>query len=300
MEEFQVQLRDGTIMKGHHWPTPNPEANYCMITGMQEYSARYDELARYLNDFHIEVWVLDAIGQGLNAPNPEDQMKWPENGFAKNVEGIHMMCLLARKNGLPTTQAGHSMGSFMTQRRLQVYPHDSDRTLIIGSNGGQACLMKMGYLLACLKVHKSNWDKPNPSLTKLSLGGYAKSVKNAETELDWLSYDEENRKAYAAHPYCGFPPTGGFWKELLRGVRLIWTKKELKRVAKDEQIFIIAGEEDPVGQFGKGPTWLCTAYQKLGVRNVTVKLYPHMRHEITNETERGTVFVDIRDFVLGK
>ena len=160
MEEFQVQLRDGTIMKGHHWPTPNPEANYCMITGMQEYSARYDELARYLNDFHIEVWVLDAIGQGLNAPNPEDQMKWPENGFAKNVEGIHMMCLLARKNGLPTTQAGHSMGSFMTQRRLQVYPHDSDRTLIIGSNGGQACLMKMGYLLACLKVHKSNWDKP--------------------------------------------------------------------------------------------------------------------------------------------
>ena len=69
---------------------------------------------------------------------------------------------------------------------------------------------------------------------------------------------------------------------------------------KDEQIFIIAGEEDPVGQFGKGPTWLCAAYQKLGVRNVTVKLYPHMRHEITNETERGTVFVDIRDFVLGK
>ena len=68
MEEFQVQLRDGTIMKGHHWPTPNPEANYCMITGMQEYSARYDELARYLNDFHIEVWVLDAIGQGLNTP----------------------------------------------------------------------------------------------------------------------------------------------------------------------------------------------------------------------------------------
>ena len=125
-------------------------------------------------------------------------------------------------------------------------------------------------------------------------------MKDAETELDWLSYDEENRKAYAAHPYCGFPPTGGFWKELLRGVRLIWTKKELKRVAKDEQIFIIAGEEDPVGQFGKGPTWLCTAYQKLGVRNVTVKLYPHMRHEITNETERGTVFMDIRDFVLGK
>ena len=55
-----------------------------------------------------------------------------------------------------------------------------------------------------------------------------------------------------------------------------------------------------MGQFGKGPTWLCAAYQKLGVRNVTVKLYPHMRHEITNETERGTVFVDIRDFVLGK
>ncbi|MCR5348871.1 MAG: lysophospholipase, partial [Bacilli bacterium] len=131
-EVFEVMLPSGETLKGYFWPGKKPKANLTMITGMQEYAFRYDGMARYLNEKGINVWILDAFGQGLNANGTEDLEKWPVDAFAKTVDAIHLMTQMARENGLPTTQAGHSMGSFMTQSRLERYPHSSDRTLIIG------------------------------------------------------------------------------------------------------------------------------------------------------------------------
>lgn len=298
MEEFSLVLQDGRVMKGHHWPVANPVVNFCLITGMQEHSARYDGLARFLNGKGVEVYVLDAIGQGLNAKEVHEQMRWPEGGFAKNVEAVAKMCELARKNGKKVVQAGHSMGSFITQRRLQLYPTAADATILIGSNGGQKTLMSMGFCLASLIVHKKNWDKPNAFLQAISLDAYAKSVKDRESDLDWLSYDADNRQAYAEDPYCGHPATGGFWKEFLRGMKEIWKKKEMKKVATDRRILILAGDEDPVGQNGKGPKWLFDRYRALGNEEVALKLYPKMRHEIVNEIGREEVYDDIASFVL--
>ncbi len=299
MEEFSVTLDNGRVMKGHHWPIDDAKINFCMITGMQEHSARYDDLAKFLNGKGVEVYVIDAIGQGLNAESVELQMRWPKGGFNQNVEGIAKMCDLARKaNGKKVVQAGHSMGSFLSQRRLELYPSAADATLLIGTNGGQKALMTMGFVVASMIVHSKNWDKPNPFLTSLSLGNYAKSVKDATSPLDWISYHEGNREAYANDPYCGYPATGGFWKEFLRGNKELWKKKEMKKVDTSRRIFIIAGAEDPVGQNGKGPEWLFNHYRKLGNELVTLKLYPKMRHEIVNEIGKEEVYDDIASFVL--
>lgn len=297
METFEVVLSDGTKMLGTSWLLESPKANFCLITGMQEYSARYQPLAEFLNQHGYSVYVLDALGQGKNAESVERQMIWPVGGFAKNVEGVARMCELAKKNGKPVIQGGHSMGSFITQRRLELYPHASDATILIGSNGGQKGLMTLGFIVASLIVHKKNWEKPNAFLTNLSLGAYSKAVKEAKTPVDWISYDEKNIEAYLADPYCGHPATGGFWKEFLRGLKEVWKTKEMKRIAKDERILIVAGAEDPVGQNGKGLEWLYAKYQKLGLKGTTLKLYPKMRHEIINETGKEEVYADILAFL---
>ncbi len=302
MKEFQVVLSDGTVMKGCHWEAEAPKANFCMITGMNEHASRYDPLAKYLNENGIEVYIIDALGQGLNAKSVEEQEQWPVDGFAKNVEGVALMVKLAKENGLPVTQAGHSMGSFLTQRRLQDYPELAEKTLIIGSNGGQGLLMKGGYLIAKMKVKEKNWNEPCKLLDDLGLGGYTKAIKDRKEEfegLDWLSYDEDNIRAYIADPYCGHKDTGGFWKEFLKGMSKLWDGKAMKKVSPKENIFIIAGAEDPVGQNGKGPKWLEKKYKALGVEKVALKLYPNMRHEIHNEKGKMEVYEDIKNFILG-
>ena len=295
---FEVKLSDGTVMKGNAFPCENAKANLVFITGMEEYSMRYEGMAKWMNERGVNVWVLDHLGQGENAASVEEQQKWPVDAFTKIVEGLHLTIMLAKQNGLPTTQAGHSMGSFMTQARLEYYPNDSDKTLIIGSNGGQAFLMKLGYFVSKIVVNKKNWDKPSPFMTNLGMGGYAKAIKDRKTDLDWLSYDEENIQKYIADPYCGHPNTGGFWREFLKGMRLIWTKNAMAHISKDEKILITSGEEDPVGQMGKGLIWLEKAYKDLGVKDVQLKLYPHMRHEIHNEKDHEKVYQDWLDFIL--
>lgn len=295
---FEIKLPSGESLKGYHWPAKNAKANMTMITGMQEYAFRYDRMAKYMNEQGINVWILDAFGQGLNAPTEDDLQKWPVDAFAKTVDAIHLMDQMAKENGLPTTQAGHSMGSFMTQSRLERYPHSADKTMLIGSNGGQAGLMSIAYFLSKLLVHKSNWDKPNPTLTNLGVGAYGKGIKDRKTDLDWLSYNEQNVQDYLADPNLGHMPTGGFWREFLKGMAQIWKGKNLKRIAKDEVVYITAGEEDPVGQNGKGPRWLEKKYKELGLTHVTLKMYPKMRHEIHNELDYATVYKDWAEFIL--
>ena len=78
----------------------------------------------------------------------------------------------------------------------------------------------------------------------------------------------------------------------------IWTHRSLKNLSPDEKILLIAGEEDPVGQMGKGVRWLQDTYQKYGVTDVRMNLYEHMRHEILNETGKEKVWQDVLDFIL--
>jgi alpha-beta hydrolase superfamily lysophospholipase len=39
-------------------------------------------------------------------------------------------------------------------------------------------------------------------------------------------------------------------------------------------------------------------YQKYGVKEASLKIYPHMRHEIHNETGREVVYDDLQKFLL--
>lgn len=298
MEVFSVKVGNW-VQKGNCWKAEPATSNLVFMTGMQEHSERYDHLARYLNDFGISVYVLDAVGQGLNAPRPEDQQKWFKGAFDTNVSAAHQKVMeLKEETKLPTFIMGHSMGSFMTQRYLELFPDSADKVVIWSSNGPRRMKMACAYILASILTNKRNWDKPSKFISNASFGPYARTVKNRKTDVDWLSYDEENVKDYIADPYCGAENTHGFWKEFLRGMNEIYKKKNLKKVSKNEKILIVAGEEDPVGEMGKGPRRLKEMYEKLGVSNVTIFMFPHMRHEIHNETEKHLVYKVLSDFLI--
>ena len=298
MEVFSVKVGNW-VQKGNCWKAEPATSNLVFMTGMQEHSERYDHLARYLNDFGISVYVLDAVGQGLNAPRPEDQQKWFKGAFDTNVSAAHQKVMeLKEETKLQTLMTGHSMGSFMTQRYLELFPDSADKVVIWSSNGPRSMKMACAYMLASILTNTRNWDKPSKFISNASFGPYARTVKNRKTDVDWLSYDEENVKDYIADPYCGAENTHGFWKEFLRGMNELYKKKNLKKVSKNEKILIVAGEEDPVGEMGKGPRRLKEMYENLGVSNVTIFMFPHMRHEIHNETEKHLVYKVLSDFLI--
>jgi len=67
----------------------------------------------------------------------------------------------------------------------------------------------------------------------------------------------------------------------------------MKAIPKNLPIFMVAGDADPVGAYGKGVVKVYKSYKALGLKDLHLKLYKGARHELINETNRTIVFSDI-------
>ena len=74
-------------------------------------------------------------------------------------------------------------------------------------------------------------------------------------------------------------------------------RKRMQKIPKDLPIFILSGEDDPVGEFGAGVRAVLEDYRKAGIGNIRIKLYPGDRHELYHEGDRFNVFFDIMEFM---
>ena len=188
------------------------------------------------------------------------------------------------------------MGSFITQSYIQKYSNDVEKAIIMGSNGPNAkTLFKLGALLTKIMVNDRNWNKPGTFFANLSFNGYKKHFP--QSEFAWLSKNEENVKEYSSCKYCGYGSSNGFYYELLNGNAKLFNKKNIQNIRKSMPILVIAGEDDPVGAFGKGPRELEKMYKNAGINNVSLILYPTLRHEILNEDIKKDIYKDILDFL---
>jgi len=100
--------------------------------------------------------------------------------------------------------------------------------------------------------------------------------------------------AYNSHPLCGFVPTAGLLRDMMKGIAYIQKPETLAAMRKDLPVFFIAGGDDPVGAYGEGVRQAAAAFRAAGMEQVSEKIYPLCRHEILNELNRAEVFEDIR------
>ena len=128
------------------------------------------------------------------------------------------------------------------------------------------------------------------------IGGFAKSVDNAKTPLDWLSYNEENVQRYADDPLSGVEFTLGSFNALFHLVADINKPNQYKDVNKDMPIYLISGKDDPCTGGEKGRNDSLDRLTKAGFANIEVTTLDNMRHEILNETNKEETYKLILDF----
>lgn len=71
----------------------------------------------------------------------------------------------------------------------------------------------------------------------------------------------------------------------------------LQRNSKTLAMFLIAGEEEPVGAYGKSVRKSYRRYREAGISDISMHLYPGVRHEIFFEDNREEVFQDIYNWL---
>ena len=294
---ISLTVNGGDILKGFSWKSDKEaKGNIVIFEGMEEHVSRYDDFAKFLNKNGYNVFALDTYGQGENvAPDMSNASFWPVDGFAKQVCAHNEMIDEAKKNGLPTYIFSHSMGSYMGQDYIQRFPGHVEKVVLCGA-GSKNPAVGPGLLVAKIVNNKKNRNQKAKFLAGLMFGSFNKKIKEPKTDFDWLSYNEDNVKRYIEDPLCGFGPTNGFCLEFVKGMAPLFKKKNFARVSKDQKLFIITGEEDPVSNYSKYTLDLEKRYKAIGLKDVAIKIYPHMRHEILNELDHEIVYNDILEF----
>ncbi len=295
LTKYQITRRE--TLYGHKWIVDKNKVNAIIVTGMEEHAERYADFAKFLNKNGVNVYIIDYYGQGENVVHGKHTLGVvPKHGFEKFTTALGTLALKLKTTGHPLYILGHSMGSFLTQRTLQKYSSYFEKAVIIGSNGPTP-LFTLGKIVANITVNNRNRNKTSKLLASMAVGSYAKSIKDAKTPLDWLSHNEENVKQYIDNPLDGGPSSKGFYLELLRGTSSLYKKDNYATVRRDIPLLIIAGQEDPVGNYGKGIEKLVDFYKNLEFKNIESTVYANMRHEILNETDKDVVYKDILKFL---
>jgi len=301
LNEVTLEMSDGFSVYAYSChPEGQPIGHIHLLHGMAEHSGRYISVVRYFVERGYVVSGHDHRGHGKTAQLNGMLGYFAEiDGFNRVVEDVSEVVSHFRENdsSLKFILIGHSMGSFITRRYIQLYGTEVDLVVLSGTSD-DAGIMRHGALaIAHALGKKDGFKERNTLLNKLVFGGFNKGIKNSLTGYDWLSKNPDLVEKYINDEYCGFIPTTGLFIDLFDGLGSIHKKKEINKVPTALPILLLSGIEDPVGNNGKSVWKVARQYDHAGIEDVTVLLIEGARHEILNDTARGEVIEAVFEWV---
>ncbi len=300
---FTFQTDDNIKIHVSKWAPESrelPRAVVQIAHGMAEHIQRYADFAEFLVNQNIVVYGNDHRGHGMTA-KPTDSIGYfaDDHGFKKVVQDMLTLTTIIEKEypGVPIILFGHSMGSFLSRRYIQLYGDRISGVILSGTGGNPGLMGKIGRWIAAREIKKQDRRTPSPLLNNLTFGSYNKAFKPNRTEFDWLSRDEQEVDKYINDPFCGGIFTAGFFHDLLDGIITINKMENIRNIPSKLPIFLVSGSKDPVGNYSKGVLKTYKAYKQAGIDDVRYHIYKEARHEILNENNRDEVKEDILTWI---
>lgn len=303
--EFTFLSRDSvTQIHAIEWkPNGEVKAVLQMCHGMVEYIDRYDGFATFLTEHGYYVVGHDHLGHGESVQGEEYHGYFHENKGNEYVIGdIHKLRVMTQKKypDVPYFMLGHSMGSFLIRQYMELYGQNLAGVIVMGTGSQPAVVLGAGRMLCRIIAAFKGWNYRSSLIDNMAFGSYNKKFEPARTDKDWLTKDEQIVDAYRAHPWCTFRFTVNAYYHMFRGIQFLQNKKNIERIPKDLPLLLVAGADDPVGNFGKSVREVSEIYKNCGIKDVELKLYEADRHEILNELDRETVYEDLLNWMERK
>lgn len=280
-----------------------PRAIVQLVHGMSEHIARYDAFARFLAAQGFVVCGHDHIGHGKSVASADDLGHLPARGGKEAlIADVHELRQIAHArygSDTPYLLFGHSMGSFIAYAYLARHADGLVGAVLCGTGRMPTITSRAGNLPARALCALRGERYVSKLLDSMGAGAYSKRIPNARTAFDWLSCDPSVVDAYIADDLCGRPFTAGGYATLTDLTYEIATAACAHRIPRNLPILLIAGSDDPVGDCGAGVERARDLLVDAGASDVTMTLYPGMRHEILNEPDRERVFEDVLAWMEG-
>ena len=266
----------------------NPKAVVIIIHGMQEHCLRYKNFAQYLNKNGYIAIASDLRGHGHTAISKEYLGYGEKDIFTETLtDQLNIINYANQTYNLPIYLFGHSYGSMLSQVLIQLTPL-VEKCVLCGTANGNSGIMKLGnFVVNLLKPFKKETSKGG-IIEKLCIKSYGKGFERG----NWLTRDEKVFDEYLKDEYCGGSFPFSFYRSMINNMHN--ANKGIQKIGS-KKVFLIAGDNDPVGSKGKQVKQLYKLYLKNNI-NAKMKLYKGARHELLNETNKDEVYKDVVDF----
>ena len=262
-----------------------------MAHGMCEKGMRYEDTAIKLAGAGYAVYINDHRGHGKSA--------WEEYGylgsgdvFLKMVKDMKTLTDIIKDEHKDEKLflLGHSMGSFLSLRYLEVYGKNLNGIIFSGTGGTN----KIGNTILCLgaKLSVDIFGERRKAIyiNKITNRVFNKRIDKVINGAEWLTRDKKAAQLYSSYEDTGFVFTSSAYHYLFKGMNENFLKSNLEAIPKDIPIYLFSGSEDPVGDYAEGVKKIYNMYkEELKIEDVTLRIYEGGRHEMLNEINKDEV-----------
>lgn len=278
-------------------PEGKPKGIIQIFHGMGEHKDRYLGFGMFLAENGYAVYCHDHRKHGKSIENPEDLgIFHKEETWVDVIDDCYLISRQIKKDHpkVPITVLGHSMGSIIARYFLSKYEGIARAAIIMGPppKMGRGQVMKAMLGVRLMKLLTSS-KKPNNFLAEQLNKMLIADFEEPRTKFDWLCTDEGIVDAYLEDPLCGFAYNPRFYQEFFTAADKV-TRVDKYYEINDLPLLFIGGGKDPVGENGEAVKQMRGIYSGFAFVQLAYKLFPDMRHEILNETDKQEVY----DFLL--
>jgi len=282
-----------TIKGWVYTPIRKARAVVQVIHGLLEHSRRYLHLILALNEAGFVVAADDHVGHGKTAADSGTWGDYGSKGFLTTIEDEKSLHDLVVKEypDLPFVMFGHSWGSMIARGFAAKYGKLLNALSLCGTCGEMPAIVSVSAELKAL-VDSGKGSERDPQFLARMFAGWTDRYENPNSPNDWISEDPDVVADHAADPFnnsYNFPTNQSNY-DLAALVEYITGAAWAEKVPKDLPIYNIAGDQDPVGNYGEGVYAVSNWLAESGHRRISTRIYPGHRHEIHNAR-------DIRDEV---
>ena len=283
----------------HGWmyrPTRPARAVVQLIHGLGEHSRRYLHLIGRLLDAGFAVVADDHAGHGKTAMESGFWVDTGDDGAATAVADELTLMDIARAEypDLPHAVFGHSWGS-MIARGLAAQRGDDLDALILCGIAAQIRGIETVVDRGALAAEPDRSAAASPEIVGAVFDGFVSRYGDGAGPTDWVARDPDVVRDHSVDPFNNFgaPMSVRFLQGFIDLYDQVNSDEWYSQIRRDLPVLILAGDQDPVTDYGEGAYHVANRLVATGHADVRTRVYTGFRHEVHNEPE-------IRDEVEGE
>lgn len=283
-------------------PDCNPRAVIQISHGMCEYVDRYNEVAERLCEKGFVVCGNDHLGHGRSIDSEEELGYFAESdGDLCLVRDLYALNQIMRKKyrSLPYILLGHSFGSFIARAYMMGHGDSVDGLILSGTSAGRQPV-KLGMKVSAHIAKRKGGMHRSKLINKLAFGSYNKRIKmpkSKQSGYEWITTEPTALTNYADDPRCTFIFTVQGFYDMFTLLNFVNSEEWYKKMPKGTPVYLIGGDSDPVGSYGKDIPFIAEQLLEADSSEVSYKIYPNERHEVLTGLTRAQAIADVAEFV---